>query len=462
MARVSLVNPALFMENDPYAKKYDPKIPIGLLYLASMLETEGHSVQIIDAAFDGLTSSQIIVKLKQFNPNYIGFTCVSANRKVAIELAKLVKIILYDVPKIVFGGIHPTLDPETFLAESAIDYVISGEGEYALMKLCSENEHPSKIDGLSYKGKGNEIILSTKPADRIRNLDALPFPAYHLLDMQKYFQKRKTICMVASRGCIFDCNYCASTSFWGKTIIFRSPENVFSEIKNYLNKFPDVRNYHFLDDNFTAGGRFLVKFCNLVNNLSIKWRCIGCIEHLCEEVIAIMANSGCYSISFGVESGSEKIQWNCRKQIDLQLLPKKIELLRKHGIHTKAFFMFGFPGETKEDILQTIHYSLRLKEHGLEDAAFMSLIPYPGTEVHAMHSKKHLHGFGDVGKATDWLDTPDKSIATKLAKYRIYPLISANEFFTGMQLRTIAKEAYALFYSNECSEPLVNFLENNF
>lgn len=446
MARISLINPAISLVANPEVKEVDIKMPMGLLYIASSLVINGHTVQFIDASLEGLGASDIIIKLKEFNPQFVGITCMSVSKGAMVELSRLIKSSLAVIPEIIIGGVHPTLAPDSCLQESSVDYVIVGEGEHSFAKLCDKKSSLREIPGLYYRDD-NGFVVSTGPPKRITNLDMLPYPAYSLLNLEKYLRNRESLCLIASRGCAYNCTYCCSPRIWKNKIIFREPTAVVDEVKYYLTIYPTIRTFHFLDDNFTLWGDGLDKFCSLIKNLDIQWRCIGSIDHLDEQTIKKMAESGCCSISFGIESASDRIQHLCRKNVRLDIIPHRINLFSRAGIKTKAFFMFGFPGETETEIYQTIKYSVKLRNFGLNDAAFMALIPYPGTKIYEELTCQHKSGFGESVEALDWFDASPLS-AKRLAKYRAFPVVSANENYSGMQLRVIAAHAYDTFYDN--------------
>lgn len=458
MARVSLINPSLSLVAEPYAKGVDVKMPLGLLYLAGALELSGHKVQFVDAALEAQDAQEIIGQLRAFAPDVVGISCVTATKAVALGLARLIKGNVGDDAKVVLGGVHPTLDPRSCLLPGAVDYVVAGEAEMSFPLLCSHPDDPAQAPGVFWRGSSGDILTGEPPC-RVTDVDSLPYPAYHHLDLDSYLARRQEFCLLASRGCPHNCSFCCSPRLWGRKQIFRQPDAVVDEITYWLGKYTAVRTFHFLDDNFTEWGEGLQRFCELLAPLQVAWRCIGRIDHLDEETVRRMAASGCISISFGVESGSPRIQRSCGKRLQLGALPGKVELLSACGIRAKAFFMFGFPTESLDEIKQTIRYALRLRrDHGLRDAAFMPLIPYPGTRIYDELAATHADGFGDVLATTDWLSA-GPSAAEKLAKYRVLPMVSANEHFTGQELRCIAAHAYKAFYDPSLADRAIGELQ---
>jgi len=449
MARVVLINPPLSLDIDcgPPGVLVDPKMPMGLLYLASSLRKSGHRVKIVDAAGLGLDGATIIKKVKQFSPDYVGLSCVTANVGAVFGLARHTKESLGKEIKVILGGVHATLAPETCLQETSVDYVVVGEGEYVLPQLCRRDFILEKIPGVFYRKDGN-VVTTGKP-QRIRDLDSLPFPAYDLLPLDAYWKQRKEICIIASRGCPYSCSFCCGPKIWNRSVIFRSPDSVISEINYYKEHYPETEVFHFLDDNFTTWRKGLVEFCDKITPLHIHWRCIGRIEHLTFDVIQNMASAGCTMISFGVESGSARIQAQTGKRVPLDIIPEKVEMLSSMRIRTKAFFMFGFPGETKDEIFKTIQYALKLRSRGLKDAVFLPLIPYVGTQLYNDLCSERPSEFGQATFAKDW-NHRNPNISAHLAKYRSFPTDSAHQELRGIQLRNIATLAYETFYHHDC------------
>ncbi len=460
MAEVVLINPALSADHEPYAVGADIKMPMGLLYLAASLEQKGHKVSIIDAAISGFDAAGVLEKVKNKNPDLVGISCVSATWRVARTLSKLIKQNISKKLSIVIGGVHATLDPQACLAEETVDFVVAGEGEEVLPALCDSDRSQPDLPGLFYKDREGCVRNGGRPK-RILDIDALPYPAYNRLDLDLYFRQSRELSVIASRGCPHSCSYCCAPTLWERQVVFREPGAVVEEITFHLTHYPEVEMFHFLDDNLVAWGEGLAEFCSLVRQLGVKWRCIGCIDDLDKSQIAEMAASGCVAFSFGVESGSERIQEICGKNLRLTAIPAKVKLLSEVGIQTKGFFMLGFPSETREEMIHTINYALELKNHGLADAAFMPLIPYPGTRIYKENTEKKRIGFGEVAAASDWFDHRPKA-ASKLAKYRIFPLASANEFFSGIELRCIAAGAYETFYKPTVSRYTLRDFERNF
>lgn len=452
--RVSLINPAMKLTDERESVGVDPKMPMGLLYLAAACESRGHDVQVVDAALQGEGVSWILRQLRRHRPELVGITSLTVTKSAVLELARLSKSLLDPTPIVVVGGVQATLMPESFFAEPAVDFVVAGEGERVLPDLCQRQMDGAPLPGVFYRVSDGNMV-QWRPPERIADLDDLAPPAFHLLDLSAYLRSRDEICLTASRGCPYACSFCCAPTMWGGRITFRSPSHVVCEMKQWLTSHPIVRRFHFLDDNFTLRRDWLMEFCSEAGRLTTQWRCIGRVDHLDRCSVAAMSDSGCTHITFGVETGSRRLQESCGKRLDLDALPARVRWLSEEGIRSKAFFMFGFPDETEVEMQDTIRYAISLKEAGLQDVAFVSLIPYPGTQVYSELCGQHGSSFGDADGAMDWLadDTPARA---RLAKYRTFPVVSANPQLSGLQLRLLTHRAYALFFEGADQEAIAS------
>lgn len=274
------------------------------------------------------------------------------------------------------------------MKDSNADFVLCGEGEIAFPKLIKNNFINKNIQGVySLKNlKHNSLI---RKAESVMNLDKLPFPDWQSLNPNTYPKAPHGAVarnfpigiIMTTRGCPYQCTFCASREFYDLKIRFRTPENVISEIK-YLIKNFGVREICFEDDNLTMKRDHVEKICNLIikNNLKISWTCPNGIraDRVDEELIRLMKKSGCYFFSYGIESANPKILKNIKKMETIDTIKKSIEIADKVGIETQGFFIFGLPGETKKTIEESIQFA---KNSKLTRAHFMILDVLPGSEL---------------------------------------------------------------------------------
>jgi len=368
--RVLLVSPSTVVHS--HLVKTYATFPNGILYIAAVLETHGHQVQIYDNSIDGRQPKDFI----PFSPDIVGFSVLTGpNMDAAIAQSIEFKRIMPWV-KIIWGNVHPSVLPEQTLIEPYIDYVVIGAGEYTLLELVEhlENGHMklSEIKGLAYKENGKVTINEPRPF--IENLDELPDPAWHLVDVNKYWD----ITINTSRGCPFHCTFCYNTAFHKGYLAELPAERIVSQIE-HLKKRYGVKYIKIWEDNFTSNRKRLRQFCNLLisKKLKIKWDTEARAD-LKEEDIALMAKSGCVSVGSGLESGSQRILDFLQKGTTVEEMEKTFWLFIKYKILARLYLMVGLPTETVEDFKLTHELLERLDE---PPYTYMRYVPYPGTPL---------------------------------------------------------------------------------
>jgi len=360
--------------------------PIGLAYLAAVLKKELIKVKILDSNALELNEKQIIDEINNYNPEIIGIGAVTTTICKSFNLAKVIKKRFPKI-KIVFGGPHPTSLPEESIKKKFIDFVVIGEGEETTVELVKElmkngKKNFRKIKGLVYEE--NKKIINNGIRRNIENLDELPFPAIELLPLDKYksadSKHKKFMALLTSRGCYGRCTYCNKKVF-GDVCHMRSAENIVKEIEFLIKKY-DYNEFHILDDLFTNDRKRVVKFCNLVikKKLNISWKCgngirVGTVDF---ELLKLMKKAGCYSLSYGIESGNQDVLNKMRKGQTLKQCENAVKWTKKAKITCFGFFMLGGIGETEETMQQTIDFAKKLNP---DIALFSILTPYPGTVV---------------------------------------------------------------------------------
>lgn len=455
---VVLINaPLKFTYKENYLD--DSKMPLGLVYLASYLRYKNIDVKIIDAYAQNLSLSEIINQVKIYKPEFIGINCLTFNQEVVIKIVNELKLSFSNTP-IIVGGVHPTLSKSKLIElNKNIDILVFGEGEITLSDLILDYKNKNEVSGIIYRDK--EKLIENPKRPRIENLDILPLPALDLLPLDLYLEKEKRLSIISSRGCPYNCIFCASPVLWEKNITRRSIDNVISEIKIHIRKY-NIENFQFLDDEFfNRPFGELKKLINEIKKLNIKWRAIGRIDILKilndidQTFIKNLADSGCYKLTFGIESGSKRIQKFMGKNIKLDLIPDIISECNKFGIETKAYFMLGFPTETYKEIQQTIDLSLELKKAGLNYAVFLPVMAYYGTTLYK-YFKNNKNFSNDLLNNTELIKDFDVEttdyILKLLKRYSYIPKFSANEYFNKIEIRNIIKCAYKLFYEDKINE----------
>ena len=391
-----------------------------MAYIAAVLEQNGYAVGILDALAlgsgqrdelpdgrirVGLTETQIATYVRDFAPDIVGIGCgFSAYASDSHRIAKCVRQVCPDT-QIVFGGAHASMQPESVLRDQNVGVVVRGEGEMTFLELvkCFESGHGHLNIRGTVARKDNGTLVYNEPRELVKDLDELPFPARHLLPMERYFEfqrkngamyryyMRKPIAnIVTSRGCPFNCIFCAVRTVWGRQWRGRSPANVVEEVKFLVDKY-GVREFAPWDDNISINKTRLLQICQgLVEaGLDLKWATPNGIylPSLDEELLSWMVRSGYYRATFGIESGSEETRKFIRKNISFEKVREVVRICDKLGIWTNATFVIGFPDERIDSVQATIRAPMDL---GLDFAAFYIAQPYAGTDLLKLFEERGL------------------------------------------------------------------------
>ena len=363
--------------------------PLGLAYIASLLESEGEDVRIIDSITENYTLEKIDKEMEKWGPDIVGVTSVTPTFYDAIKVAKIAKM---HGAITVLGGAHVTfMARETLEKYPFVDFVVRGEGEYTMLQLvhCIEKgEEPHKILGLSYRSRSG-IVKENPPRPPIMNLDELPPPAYHLLPMDKYrFQGLKYATMITSRGCPFRCVFCASSRICGKKWRGLSPERVVDEMEYLINEY-GVRDIEFLDDTFTFDKKRALQICDLIakRGLDVRWICSSRVDIFDKELAQALKKSGCEIVYFGVESGSQRVLNAMKKGITLKQAIRAVKNAKEAGLKNVASFILGMPDETIDEANMTINFAIKLNP---DYAQFTICTPFPGTELYEYAVRNNL------------------------------------------------------------------------
>jgi len=396
---VLLINPPVF-DLAEKIKIMNNKIypPLGLAYIAAVLEQKGFNVKIIDAFAEQLNEKKLRKRIEKSNASLVGvsnqFTSYCEN---AEKVAKIAKEELDAF--VVQGGIHATIATKEVLKDKNTDLVICGEGEKTFNEIAKKLCKGKSIKGIAgtAEKKGKKIVFN-KPRQFIQNLDELPFPARHLLPMQIYFEKEDLrwnmrfpkATIVTSRGCPGRCVYCSVHTMWGRTWRAHSAKRVVDEIESLVEEY-GVREIDFMDDNIALNPLRMKEICNEIieRKIDIKWKTPNGIGHwtLNKELINLMKKSGCHRLAFGIESANSEIRKFIHKEHSLKQAEQIIRDANNAGIWTEATFILGFPYETKSQMQETIEWALK---SDLDFALFYLLGVYPGTEIEEILKKEGL------------------------------------------------------------------------
>ncbi len=388
--KISLVFPRMkYKSGDP---------PLGMAMLTAVIREQGHDVDLIDTTFNP-THEYVQKRLDSFNPDMV---CVYSDSMMFEDATKIMQYAKDKGKTVLAGGPHATLKPET-LKEFA-DYIVQGEAEETIIEI---------IDG---KHKGTQIIKGNQP-----DLEKLPVPAYDLLDMDTYMDlwhlldsvdpSLKGTSLFSSRGCPYRCSFCQPVldKIFGKGFRRRSVDSVVAEIK-YLTKKFGMKAFFFQDDTFTVDRRWVVEFADrlIAEDLNILWGCNSRINLLDEELLKKLHKAGLHEMHIGVESGSQRVLDEIyQKDIKLETVAPMISIAEKIGVHCLCFFMLGAPGETEEEIEETIRYA-----RSLDATEITATISTPLPETHMYEKTKDAYNVTNNFEEFDYyknqaFDNPD-------------------------------------------------------
>lgn len=378
MLKVTLVNPPTFSGY--------PQPPMGLIQLAAVIE-EGFDVNIIDANALNLRPEQINPLLE--DTGVLGLTATTPTVSRAIEIAAAVKDVRPELP-VILGGPHATLLPrETMESTPDIDVIVAGEAEisfYMLLSSIEKGGHIDQVPGVFWEQDGE--IVENERVENVDDLDSLPFLAYNLIPLKKYRphpphgRAKPFAVLITSRGCPYNCAYCSKPVF-GKEFRAQSPERVVDEIEDLQARY-GVREIAFYDDVFTLDKHRAAAISEEIIRRGIKiiWSCETRVNLVDQPLLGVMKKAGCYSISYGLESGNQDILNTINKNTTLAQAEEAVRYTREAGINAIGYFMIGSPGETLNSIKETMNFAKKLK---LGFAQFSITTPFPGTELYNLY-----------------------------------------------------------------------------
>lgn len=388
--------------------------PLGLAYVAPYMRKSGLDVEVVDCTFN-TDKERLIGLAKKINPDVIG---IGFTTDFLVRVKEIVPLLREALPGVIIiaGGSHPCALPEETLTDYDFDIVVKGEGERItanLIKTLQNKGDLSKVRGIYYKENNKVMINAAEPL--IEDISELPFPARDMLSMEEYIMysvgrsswsvPSPSTTVIGTRGCPYNCTFCATNINYGKKIRRRSAKNYADEIEEVVKKY-HLKGIWFNDDSFTMDKGWVLEIFNELEkrNVNIKWGCNTRVNLVDEELLKDMKRHGCEFISFGVESGvQEVLDKYIRKGITLDQVRKAFALCNRIGIFTQATFMVGVPGETIANMEQTIRFA---KEINPDCVQVSIATPFPKTELVELAKR-----IGKV-KEFDWekLDFMEKGV----------------------------------------------------
>jgi len=355
---------------------YEP--PLGVLYIAGYLRKYGEvDVEIIDAEALNWDNKKVGKRLKLIKPDLVGISVLSYDRFQGFEIAEIAK---KNGAFVVIGGPHVTfIDRETLESNPSIDAVVRGEGEATTLELVTKlrsKEPVDSINGLTFRR--DDKIIRNPDREFIKDVDSIPLPAYDLVPMEKY----QYYAVLASRGCPFNCIFCASPKIWKRKLRSRDPKKVVDEIEYLLTNY-GKKVVHIKDDTFTVRKSWFNKICDEIENRNLKfrWECLGRVDTIDKEMLERLKKLGCERIEFGVETGDEYMMKLINKNITKNQVRTAISLAKEVGLGVGTFFMLGHPAENEKTINETFDFALELRT---DSVSFNPTDIFPGTKLFDM------------------------------------------------------------------------------
>jgi len=425
VTKIALVNSPLL--EGAYRHPLFP--PLGLAYLAAVLEQEDFEVRIMDCPVCEMNHEQLRADLASFEPTLVGIASMTPTIPSALKSARVAKEACPDA-KVIMGGPHATFaDKQILTEEAAVDIVVRGEGEETLLELAQHSSNLEKlhvIKGITFRK--NDQIIQTPGRPFIQNLDELPRPAYKYIPIEKYkIYGKKFLPIMSSRGCPFQCTFCVASQMFGAKFRARSPKNVVDELE-WARDVYGAEGISFHDDTLTLDRKRMLDICDEIINrkISLPWGCQTRVDQVSKEVLAKMRKAQCNEVSFGVESGCQKILDAVKKRVSIEQCEEAVKWAKEEGLFVAVSSIIGYPGETKETMKQTLDLIHRIEP---DDVWLCLATPYPGTELRALIESMGLK------MSEDW------TLYNTMNPVFENPLLPAEEF------SRVRKTFYDKFYS---------------
>ena len=402
--------------NPPYptgSHRHPPFIPLGIGYLAAVLEKNGYTVNVIDCQALKLTLDEVENELRKRQPDVVGLTSTTLTYKSALEIIKVAKKALPNSLTVI-GGSHVTFWDDKALQECPqLDIVVRKEGENTILELMQKLEAGKSFGdvlGITYRKDGKIVKNADRPY--IENLDDLPFPAVHLFPIEQFNKYGNIIFPVmTSRGCTFWCEFCTAVRMFGRKYRMRNPKKVVDELEFLYKKYGE-KQYTFYDDTFTVDQTRTEEICNeiLRRGLKIKWDCETRVDMVTKDLLLKMREAGCIAVWYGVEAGSQKVGDAMGKGISTQQTFNAFKWTKEAGLIAVASIILGFPGETKETAWESVKL---LETINPDEIGIYIATPYPGTPMYDYVTKMgwlKIHDFNKYDTATPTFESPTMSM----------------------------------------------------
>ena len=405
--KICLIRPSIVVPRHNITTMFTP--PLGLAYVAGTLQDAGYEVDVIDAVGEsldarhpydndcflyGLSPGQTIERIDP-DSDIIGvaagfsFEWPSCQELIALIRGRFPHALL------IGGGEHVTAMPDQSLSESELDIGVLGEGEETVLELArsygSGKLDPVAIEGIVYKTKDGAVVTNPRRA-RTRQIDDIAWPAWNLLPIESYLERGygfginrgRSMPVMASRGCPYQCTFCSNPQMWTTRWIARDADLLLDELEHYQREY-GAENFDFYDLTAIVKKSWIVDFCRKIKdrNLSFTWQLPSGTrsEAIDSEVAALLYESGCRNLSYSPESGSPTVLKRIKKRITTDAVLASIKSSYRAGLNVKCNIMLGFPGETTKEVRESLRFSIRMAIAGAYDLSIWAFSPYPGSEL---------------------------------------------------------------------------------
>ncbi|MBF8267061.1 MAG: Radical domain protein [Dehalococcoidia bacterium] len=409
MGKVTLIRPMSLIPTWSDSGPITP--PLGVAYLAASLREAGHGVKVIDAVGEspfqisslfngimtaiGLTREQIVERIDP-TTEVVGVSCMFSQDWP--EVRQLINLVRDRFPKvkIVVGGEHITAVREfTLQSCPAVDCCVLGEGDEALVEIVNAFDNGTSLEtvlGVMFRDSGDGFHF-TGPRARIRQVDEIPLPAWDLMPIETYLDhglsfgvnRGRSMPILATRGCPFQCTFCSNPQMWNSRWIPRDPVKVLDEIELYIRQYGAV-NIDFYDLTAIVKRQWVIDFTHLIlaRGLKFTWQLPSGTrsEAIDDEVTRLLYQTGCRNLAYSPESGSPEVLKRIKKRVKLDHMDRSIRSSLRSGLNLKLNIVVGFPDETRWELWKTIRYLAKVGAMGVHDVSVSMFSPYPGSELY--------------------------------------------------------------------------------
>ena len=412
-----------------------------LAYMAGVLERDGHDLRVYDCIAAAMNGTELIADLEEsdFEPQIAFINTTTPTISADLAFTKSLKDRYPNLTTAVFGTHVTALHREVLQGNEHLDVVIRNEPEFAARELAfakSSGKTAEPILGCTVRSGDTIEAFPDRPMSD--NLDDLELPAWQYLPLDQYIHpvfNKPYLSVNTSRGCRHQCIFCVAPKYYGRVVRFRTPESIVREIRSNIDKFC-VRHFWFYSDDYTSDPEYVKSLCRMIieDELEITWWSNTRVDKSDEQMFTLMKRSGASMLSIGGESGSRELLRKMKKGIRPESIINQVKLLRKVGIDSVVYFLFGNPGETRDTIRETIDFAKKLNP---DYAEFYPATPYPGTEFYEIAVREgHLH-------QSDWND------------FQYSDTVIGSPDLSSAELRALIKRAYLEFYLRPSYIPVV-------